>query len=220
LNGTSLKDGEGTALTAGALRSGGTYDLVYVSALTSWIMVGYFPGAATGTGIKLIKTQAASASATIDFVNGVSSVIMDDTYDTYQVRVSSFRAATDNTTLWLRVGTGVGPTYQTTGYDWTAYSTSLSDGEAAASAIELGGGYSNTPTSEVGDVIVSFSDPEVANKHVFTFQYSFTDFNNLIQSWSGGGRYNTAVVITAIRFQMDSGNIAAGRFSLYGMTKV
>src|SRR5262245_57435 len=45
LNGTAVKDAEGTALVAGALRSGATYDLIYRSALTSYVIVGYTPAA-------------------------------------------------------------------------------------------------------------------------------------------------------------------------------
>jgi hypothetical protein len=92
LNGVSVKDGDGTALTAAALRAGATYDLAYVAALTYWIMVGYFPGLSSSTGIKLIKSQVASNSASINFVNGVSSVISDDTYDSYQIRCTSVHA--------------------------------------------------------------------------------------------------------------------------------
>ena len=35
----------------------------------------------------------------------------------------------------------------------------------------------------------------------------------------GGGRYNTAGAITAVRFLLESGNIASGRFSLLGLKR-
>jgi hypothetical protein len=35
----------------------------------------------------------------------------------------------------------------------------------------------------------------------------------------GGGRHTSTGAITGIRFLMESGNIASGRFSLYGLKK-
>ena len=118
LNGVAVKDGEGGTLTAGALRIGGAYDLVYVAALTALVIVGYFPATLT-PGHKFLKTQVAAASSTIDFVNGVAGVVLDDTFDTYQIDISGVQPATDDSELWLRIGTGAGPTYQTASYKWT-----------------------------------------------------------------------------------------------------
>ncbi len=171
----------------------------------------------------LIQSQVASASATIDFTTG-----LNDTYDAYEIRISSLKPATDDTVLWLRVGTGGGPTYQTAGYIHGAtgvnssgvavIENSASDAKiamaksTAANAIGSAGG-------ENCNVTIKFNNPESSDFCIFDYDVSYRNASNQTTSMKGTGWWDTAGAITAIRFMMSSGNIAAGRFSLYGLRK-
>ncbi len=171
-----------------------------------------------------ISTQTASSSATIDFTSG-----LDDTYDSYVVTFDSIKPASDDVELWLRIGTGGTPTYQTSGYGWQ--NVVIIGGSAAPfstsdAKIVLSGG-SGTATLEVGNAageaisgVLQFSNPEASN---FCNMIYDTSFNRALDSLTarvaGGGAWNTSGAITAVRFLFESGNIASGRFTLYGRKK-
>jgi hypothetical protein len=232
LNGVAVVDGEGNALAAGALRINGIYDLTYVAAISSWCMVGYFPAAAVPVGGKLIKTLVASASSSIDFVNGVSGVVFDDTYDSYWVDFASVKPATDDVELWMRVGTGGGPTYQTTGYSYgfnvidNAGTNSAVGGGSLGTATRIVLGQRNSATQALGNGTgrnlsgrVNIPNPEQTDYHTCTFAVSFVSSDGGLRFASGGACWTQGTAITAIRFMMETGNIGAGRFTLYGATK-
>jgi hypothetical protein len=228
LNGTAVRDGENTALTAGALRVGGSYLLKYDSAATAYLIVGYHP-AAQPPGQVLIKTQAASASGTIDFVNGVSNVVFDDTYDSYLIDIASVRPATDDVELWLRIGTGAGPTYQTANYKWVTSMRNTSGAIDRASASDSkiilagGSGASAAPgnaSAENGRFTVRCSNPEGSSLAMeIDYSGAFIDANGVQAMVAGGASYQAGTAITALRFMYESGNITVGRFTLYGLRK-
>ncbi len=179
----------------------------------------------------LIATKVASSSATIDFVHGVSGVVLDDTYDSYELVISSLKAATDDVEVRLRVGTGAGPTWQTSGYRYAF--NGLSDGGTAVgssstSAAQINLGVSTTSTSGLGNAAgkhysarIEFDNPDASDYPMFRFSgaYIFSAAVGLIAFAGGGGMRGTAAAITGIRILLESGNIAAGRFSLYGLRK-
>jgi hypothetical protein len=230
LNGTNVLDAEGTALIAGALRNGATYDLVYRSALSAYVIVGYVPATVTSPMAKLIKTQVASASASIDFQNGVSGVVFDDTYDTYTVDIAGLQPGTDDSEFWMRVGTGGVPTYQTANYKWALgqRNTGGDVGRQSASdsklmllgAVGAGQGLGSA-AAENGRCQVRMSNPESATATMMVdWAGSFLDTTTIQYAAAGGGSYQAGAAITAIRFMFEAGNIATGRFSLYGLSKV
>jgi hypothetical protein len=178
-------------------------------------------------GLVLIQTQTASSSATIDFTTG-----LDDTYDSYILVISSAKPATNDVEAWLRVGTGAGPTYQTTNYIWGLQAFVI-----GAATVSAGTGNSGTTTAiglsetvagqKVGSSSgnnfsgeIKFNNPEVADycEILYDSVYSRATANQTDRI-TGGGRYNVTGAITAIRFMFSSGNITSGRFSLYGRRK-
>jgi len=178
-------------------------------------------------GLVLIKTLLASNSATIDFVNGVNGVVLDNTYDHYLVRFSAVKPQTDGVGLWLRVGTGATPTWQAdaTDYAWGTvdHSGQTLQGDSSDNEIELvtanaASGLGNA-TGEAASGVVEFDDPESTDFHTFLFRTVHKSASNAFGSVAGSGLYTTAEAITGIRFLCSSGNIASGRFSLYGYAK-
>jgi hypothetical protein len=232
----AVVDAEGTALTAGALRINANYLLKYDATFVKYSIVGYVPAATIAVGSKLLRTQAAAASASLDFVHGASGVVLDNTYDTYELVCSSLLPATDDVELWLRVGTGGGPTYQTTNYKY-AYQRIDSGGStnnqanSGQSRIIVGqdlsatAGISFSATEGGIDATIRFSNPESGTfknfwfNGVYTSQVDDAAGNGRCYTFAGGGMWASTTAVTAIRLMFESGNITSGRATLYGITK-
>lgn len=174
-------------------------------------------------GLVFISTQTASASATIDFTTG-----LDDTYDHYLIVLDSVKPATDDVGLWLRIGTGGGPTWQTTGYRYSGHDLVAATAQLFGSTSDAKILMNETPGGGVGVGnaagkswmgVVRFSNPEVADFFQVTYDGQYKRSDGHCGRIIGGGCYDTASAITGIRFMMSSGNIASGRFTLYGHRK-
>lgn len=228
-NGVAVKDSEGNALTAGALRNGGIYFLEYVSAATAYFIIGYFPAAAVTPGSKLLRTIASTASSqsTFDFVHGASGVVLDSTYDHYKLAIWA-KPATDDVEPWLRVGTGAGPTYQTTLYHWTFHEIHIGGGgdQDGNSVAQINLGIESGIGKAVGNASgegfsgeITFHAPAQANMNTnFNFATSRVSAAGLFGSAAGAGQWRSNTALTAVRFQFETGAIAEGRASLYGLS--
>lgn len=174
-----------------------------------------------------IEAKDASSSATIDFETGIGS-----TYDAYEVRLSNVKPATDDVALWLRIGTGATPTYQSGAADYSynvAYintGTIADEGNNSAAQIVMTG--ANGAGQGIGNASgehysgsLKFDNPESATDfQTFRFEASYLNTSTALNSViGGGGKYNSATAVTAIRFLMSSGNIASGHFVLYGLRR-
>lgn len=178
------------------------------------------------TGWVLLDSQSASSSAQIDITQG-----LDDTFDRFMVDFSAVKPATDNTNLMLRIGTGGGPTYATTGYSWGWRTTSKSGGADVGSNTYGTGaiifGPADTGTSQgVGNAtgehiagVVELANPDATDFPIFKVRTVQLNANGLMVAADGGAMYDTAGAITALRFLFSSGNIASGTFRLYGLRK-
>lgn len=179
---------------------------------------------ATPGAWKVIATNTAGG-ATVDFASG-----LDDTYDMYMVAISNLKPATDDVDLWIRIGTGGTPTYQTANYGWASQCCSANAAATNPRASNLADSKmittANNGTSGVGNAsgehlsgIIRFTNPEASDFVSFWWELSYCSALPDQMSSSGAGRYNVAGAITAVRFLMSSGNISSGRFTLYGLKK-
>ena len=242
----AVVDAEGTALAAGALRINANYLIKYDSTFVKYSVVGYVPAAQVQVGLKLIATCAANTTpAAFDFFNGATpsnggsgsvtasgTVVLDDTYDSYQLVISNLQPSTDDTELWLRIGIGGTPTYQTTLYDYAfRYERISSPGAVNATSqakIVLAGetaatGAVSSSTSEAGaSVTVLFDNPDSAFPTLFCYQGAWqaqVSTPGTLYSVTGVGCWQSTTAITAIRLMFESGTIASGRATLYGYAK-
>jgi hypothetical protein len=173
-----------------------------------------------------ISAQDASSSATIDFTG------LGSTYDAYEVRLSNVKPATDDVALWLRIGTGATPTYQSGATDYSYNVAYINTGTIAdegnnsiaqilmTGASGAGQGIGNA-SGEHYSGSLKFDNPESATDfQTFRFEASYLNTSTALNSViGGGGKYNSATAVTAIRFMMSSGNIASGHFALYGLRR-
>lgn len=170
----------------------------------------------------LISTQTASSSTTVDFAN-----LLTSTYRYYKIIGYNVVPATNATQLYMRFGTGAGPTWVSANYAWSGtganslgnptMSGSVSDAQMnLCNSIN----FNTTNTAAKGtNLVVDIFDPSNASfakgaSAIITGWYSGTTGNYAILS---SGSYNVTGAITSVRFLMSSGNISTGVFQLWGL---
>ena len=173
----------------------------------------------SSTGLTLVEQHTASASAQLDFT------LISSTYDTYVFELVQIQAATSAANLLLRVGTGGTPTYDTgSNYNWAnAISNSAGGtaftGSGGTTSIELAASMGNGATNSLGGTVKLYDPANTTFHKRFTNQIFYANSAGTFSQRSGGGSYATTTAVTAVRFFMSSGNIAAGTIRMYGLGK-
>lgn len=194
---------------------------------TSGIVVNYrgneITSASSSGSLVYLATATASASATLEF-NGLFS----SSYDSYLFVFKNILPATTNTILQCQVGTGGGPTYTTTGYDYegilqigTGSGPFTGDNVAQAILNGKGGssvsGISNSGVGLNGNMILVGPNSASSNcAATGSFSYSRNSDSVLALSFPVWLQ-NASATYTAIKFYMDSGNITSGKIIMYGI---
>jgi len=196
----------------------------------NYAFTGTTTGATSTQKLFLIKNIDASSSGTVDFVNGASSVVLDNTYKTYLFRCVNIHPATDNVAFQINFrdgGSNYDATKTTTFFD---SGHSEDDSTVASLAYDTGAdvaqGTGNARLSRnqgngsdeccSGDVYLFNPSSTTFIKH-FNSDFSGYDRNNINYRGMGGGYCNVTAAIDAVRFQFSSGNIDSGRIALYGI---
>jgi len=176
----------------------------------------------------LIKTLTASGSATVDFKDGTSDVVLDSTYPIYLFKFYNIHPASNDVAFQFQVNvsgqTGFNETITSTAFD--AYHAE-SGGAAALRYLTgadqaQGTGYQNLINCTNGN-------DESAAGYLYLFNPSSTTFiKHFIarvcstqQSYANeqytAGYINTTSAIDEASFKMASGNIDSGTIKLYGI---
>lgn len=171
-------------------------------------------------GLRLIQTQAAAASATIDFTAGLTA-----TYDEYIVKITDIVPATNNADFWLRVHqagaflSGASD-YAHARLDFTSAVSSGVDGSGATTKIILANGLSSFVFNSLNAELRFHRPSATTNRKQFQWQADWerSDSNEVGAVGSGDLRLNT-LAIDGIRFMMSTGDITSGTFALYGVRK-
>jgi len=187
-----------------------------------------FSDAAGGGGLIFIKKITASNDASISFQNGSSAVVIDGTYDNYVIKFSNVRPADQNKTFTAQIYTG--GTIRTSNYGTT---TAIFNG--AQGGVSNGTDFQDNPNNllVMGNINnqsekglageLKFSTPTDTSQF-FTATYqagvTYDGAYGRVKSYIGTGGFKTSgTAMDGILFQFDSGNIAEGIFTLYGMVK-
>ena len=183
-------------------------------------------GGGSGSGsLVLLEQHDASSSATLDFTSFISS-----TFDEYLFEFINVVPATNGVSLYMRMGTGAGPTYDaganyaSTDYRWVP-------GGAAQSGASSGGNQIVLTNYNATDTILNTANYGGVNgscrlmapgssiyKHV-TAQTSWFNTGSVVEGTVIHGAYLSTTAVTAVRFLMSSGNIASGTIRVYGIAK-
>jgi len=177
-----------------------------------------------------IKKLTASSSGTLSFVDGASSVVLDDTYKEYIFTFKNIHPATDDVSLLFQVDTGSNTSYNTT-ITSTRFRT-LHGENAANPALQYQAGEDEAQTTEFQDIAQEIgSDNDQCTGGTLTiFNPSSTVFvkhfiansqtilaGNYSSSNFTAGYFNTTTALNKVQFKMSSGNIDAGDICLYGI---
>ena len=190
-------------------------------------------GSITGLGsMTFIKKLTASSSATLSFVDGASSVVLDNTYKEYLFTFNNihpsasanleFNATTDGTNYNIvKTSTAFYTTHRENGSGGALGYSGIDEAQAT--------GFQQLTT---GDNVATDNDGSiVGNLHIFnpsntTFVKHFISKTNFMgvdgsnkSSNSGyvAGYFNTTSALTGFQFKIRSGNIDAGDICLYGI---
>ena len=187
----------------------------------------------TAGAMTLIKSQTASSSSTISFVNGTSDVVLDSTYPIYLFKFINIHPSNDGIQLKFNMSIDSGSNYNVTK---TSSAFSVYHNEADDGA---GIGYDSNDDMAQGTGFVSITangnqdseNDECMNgtmhlynpssttfvKHFITRTSSNIDSDYLSDAFNGGYG-NTTSAINAVQFKFASGNIDSGVIKLYGIS--
>ena len=204
----------------------GDIAVMYEYASADWRCVSYTKasGAAVAGGgaWNLIETGVASSSASIT-LNPIST-----TYDTYVIMGSDLVPATDDVEAWFRIGDSSGIDSGAGDYSWFVqgkdlnaaathlYNYSEADTKIALceTGIELTG---NQAGEGFGFVLWLHNPSDSTMRPSVSFVSTMSNQGTNYAGWHGGGHREAVLTITQVQFLFQSGNIATGRCSLYGI---
>ncbi len=187
-------------------------------------------GSLTSGSMTFIKKLTASSSSTLSFVNGSSSVVLDNTYKEYIFTFNNIHPATDNADVMINFSTDSGSNYNVA--KTSTHFRALHD--EADSATSLAYDNSNDMAQGTGDLNILLNigngNDECGSGYLHLFDPSSTTFvKHFIANMNRydgadytvnqhtAGYANTTSAIDAVKFQMDTGNMDAGDICLYGI---
>ena len=184
-------------------------------------------GAGAMTLIKSIDSDG--SDATIDFVDGASSVVLDNTYKTYIFKLINIHPEDDNALLTFQGSTDTGSSYGVTmtsgafyayhneGDGTTTLSYTTDDLAQSTDFFKFVGATGN------GNDECSSGELWLFNPSSTTFEKHFLSRNNYYYGGDfsieriTGGYFNTTSAVDAIQFKYSDGEIQGGTIKLYGI---
>ncbi len=182
---------------------------------------GSFPGG--GGATTLIETIDGTGLSTVDFKSFIDNALYND----YVVKWSSLVPVTDGQPLYSRISTDNGATWKQAGTDyawkqvgWATGGGSYNNQNGATSFISILPSIGSTG-GENGRGKLELGNP--SNTTYTTLVSGDVGFINALAR-TGMGEFSGAYIgattaVNGIQFYFASGNIEAGNFSLYGISK-
>jgi hypothetical protein len=185
------------------------------------------PSGVTGSNLVLLSTQTASSSATIDFTSGI-----DSTYKEYQFHFIDIHPQTDAASLVFQADTGTNTNYNITmtttmfrayhnendADSGLGYITGEDQAQGTSFQKLIHGSAIGSDNDQSGVGILQVFEPSSSTfvKH-FISRTNAVHQSDISMDMYVAGYFNTTTALTRFRFKMDSGNIDAGTFKLYGV---
>ena len=179
-----------------------------------------------------IKTLTASSSGTIQFQDGSSSVVLDNTYPIYLFKIINMHPAVDNHIFEFQGnaagGSGYNETITSTSFRTIHYEngsggalsyTGNDDQAQGTDHQHLANGVGNANDEGLSGELYLFNPSSTTFAKHFMAVTQFYEAANAQASSSvhTSGYFNTTSAIDEIQFKMASGNIDSGTFKLYGI---
>ena len=181
----------------------------------------------------LIKTLTASSSANLTFVNGASSVVLDDTYPVYLFKFINIHPSTDdsgngvNLSVNFRDGSTAYDATKTTTYFSTyhnegdsstglAYSTSFDVAQGTGVQILGSGTGGDADQSASGEMMLFNPSSTTFVKHFISKVHNSQSDNHATTNFAAG-YCNVTAAIDAVQFSPNTGSFETGTIKLYGI---
>ena len=197
----------------------------------NYALTGTVTGVTSTQKIFLIKNIDASSSSTVDFVDGSSSVVLDNTYKTYLFKFVNIHPSNNATRLQYNLSVDGGSNYNVA-KTTTSFKAYHDEGDSAtALTYETGTDLAQgTGTQFIGDDISNANDASMSGemflfnpssttfvKHIITITSTLANGDFAVWNSTGTGYGNTTSAVNAVQFTMSSGTIDSGRIALYGI---
>lgn len=183
--------------------------------------------------LTLIKSITASASASIEFINGTNGVVLDNTYSSYIFSFVDIHPSVDNANSFqfngsIDGGSNYNVTKTTTKFQAYHNEADNATGLNYSSATDLAQSTAFQVLNE-GTNLSADNDHggcgfiQLFNPSSTTYVKHFIARTNMISGADYAldvniaGYFNTTSAINAIKFQMSSDNIDDGTIKLYGV---
>ena len=179
-----------------------------------------------------IKTLTASSSATLSFVHGSSSVVLNNTYPIYLFKFINIHPSTDGVDFTFQGSTDTGSSYgvTTTNTYFNSYHNEGGTAQALGYETVADLAQSTNEIELIREEKLSADNDHCGNGELYLFNPSNTTFVKHFLSTTQanhaaeytmnsfiGGYFNTTSAIDAIRFKVNTGNMATGTIKLYGI---
>jgi len=189
-----------------------------------------FETGSAGGAMTVIKKLTASSSSTLSFVDGSSSVVLDNTYKEYIFIFNNIHPATDKVYFTFQGSTDSGSNYNTTATTslFSAYhfesdsATELayrsSDDQAQSTDfINIAQRVGSDNDQSISGSLHLFNPSSTTFVKHFIARTSTYNADDILFDVYTAGYFNTTSAVDAIQFKMASGNIDSGTITLYGI---
>jgi len=186
--------------------------------------------AAVGGNMVFIKKLTASSSANLSFVDGASSVVLDDTYKEYVFTFKNMHPATNNVRFKVNFSTNSGSSYAVTKTTTFFRAYHNEAGNDSGLVYSTGNDLAQQTDNQILQTDIGNGNDECLDGSLTLYNPSSTTFvkhfmartnSNNYASYSPddfvAGYLNTTSAINGVQFSFDSGNIDAGDICLYGI---
>ena len=178
-----------------------------------------------------IKKLTASSSATLSFVDGASSVVLDNTYKEYVFKFFNMHPANDTQEFQFNMSADTGSNYNVT-KTTTYFRTYHDEADSSATLLYRTGNdlAQSTNFQMLADGVGNGNDECCSGTlHLFnpsntTFVKHFISTMQIVEEANESrtlftaGYCNVTAAIDGVQFSMSSGNIDAGTIKLYGVS--
>ena len=184
----------------------------------------------SGGSMTFIKKLTASSSATLSFVDGADSVVLDSTYKEYVFTFNNIHPATGNTQLTFQGNAAGGADYNETITSTAFMAFHTEAGGSPTLTYDTGRDLAQSTSFQDCTGDIGAENDECGSGYLHLFNPSSTTFvKHFIGRASSyhpsdrendtyfAGYFNTTSAIDEIQFKQSSGNIDAGDICLYGI---
>ena len=185
-----------------------------------------------GGAMTFIKKLTASSSATLSFVDGSSSVVLDNTYKEYLFTFNNIHPATNGAAFTFQANADAGSNYNVTKTTTFFQAYHIENGTYSGLSYQTARDLAQATGAQYLTRQIGNGNDDAASGYLRLFNPSSTTFvKHFIAASSnnyGGDTYymnnyvagygNTTSAVDAVQFSMSSGNIDAGDICLYGIS--